>query len=167
MPGFYPFGPPAGESGGDKPSHSHCHHGSPRPGPEEMVAMLREKGMIPPFVRDDEIMVVGLTRSGDMKFLGSPGEAQDTVVQWHPGDVLPHTARDFSDPPVGETPDGYRDLLVGAVNDADDPDDFRFAVMAALGYNMVYSHNVPPDLAVDAAAEFADWVYSTYRTRVT
>lgn len=169
MTGFYPFGPPEPHgynhvARGRGKCHGHSHGMA---GPAEMVAMMREQGVIPPFVRDEDIMVAGVTLTGEVKFLGSPGDMQDEISEWRPGDVLPHTARDFSDPPYGDTPQEWRDKLIGLVNSVDDPDEFRMGLMYYLGRDLMYSHGVPVDPAVEGAGEFADWVYDTFRTRVT
>jgi len=127
-------------------------------GPDDIVAMAREQGIIPPDVGNDEIMVVRVGVS--IEFLGT---AEDQEMTWEEGAQLPHTSHDFSDPPYASSPEEWRSKLVDAVNRAEDKDEFRFAMMSSLGWDLVYSHGVPAEMAVDAAGEFANWLYDTFR----
>ncbi len=133
-----------------------------QPDPEQVISFLRQQGVIPADVRDDQIMIIGMS-------VGIAGGEQrtDEVVQWHEGDHLPHTAEDFSDPPYMLNPEEWREALVGAVNHADDKDDFVFALKAQLGYDMHHSHDVPVDMAMDGCEKFADYLYDQYREPVS
>ena len=127
-------------------------------GPDDIIAMAREQGIIPPDVGNDQIMVVRVGVS--VEFLNT---AEDQELKWNEGDPIPHTSHDFSDPPSAMGPQEWRGKLIDAVNRAEDQDEFRFAVMESLGWDLVYSHSVPADMAVDAASGFADWLYDTFR----
>lgn len=127
---------------------------------EQVFSFLREQGVIPEGVRDDQIAMIHI----GVAVTGATGERTDEVIEWHQGDHLPHTADDFSDPPYMMTPGEWQEALVGAINRAEDKDDFRFSLMAQLGYDMVHSHNVPSEMALDGCAVFADSLYDQYRT---
>ncbi len=88
------------------------------------------------------------------------------MVRWRSGDQLPHTSRDFSDPTFMVNPGDWRDKLIGSVESIEndeDADEFRLALMTQLSYDLVHSHDVPSEMAVDGAGEFADWLIATYR----
>lgn len=161
---FYPFGPPPevpgrNTTGRDQPGNAERDQAA-----QIIISMAKAHGIIPPFVPDDQIMLVKTNMTtGEMEFAGSPGARQADVTEWRAGDVLPHTARDFSDPPFMQTPEEWKNKLAGAVNDCDDQEEFRYLLIASLGYDMTHSHGVPPELAADGAAEFADWLYGEFR----
>lgn len=70
----------------------------------------------------------------------------------------------YDDPPgLGGTEEEYKAMLARAVSQADDLEDFTSALLFALGKDLVFSHNVDPQRAVEAITEFAAKVYQEFR----
>lgn len=161
MPRFDPFGMFSGEP--EEPEFQPM----PPPGfppPNMIERFLKATGAIPVDAHV-EIVALGVeVTSSD----GTPIEPVDieeiaASMEWRAGDQLPHTSRKFDDPPFMMSPDEWRGKLVGTVRDYDELDDFSFELKASLGNDMVKSHHVPVDTAMDGCDEFAAWLWSEYR----
>jgi len=125
---------------------------------EEAVNKARELGVIPADVPDAEITVVVVDADGVETLTET--EQPPVELEWEAGRPLPHTS--FDDPPFHVTAEEWRDQLVNAARRADDLETFRFAVMCSLGRDMVFSHGVPAETALDGCAEFATRLYGEY-----
>jgi len=156
MPGrFNPFNIPEeeGEPGGTRRGQFQSFSGGSGT-PAIIEEFLRATGMIGD---GDEVEFVGI----------AVGVTQGTVPGgWSPGDPLPHTSRTFDDPPLAYTQEEWRDKLIDAVRHAEDEDEFSFSVKASLGKDMVASHGVPVDTAIDGCGEFAAFVWAEYADAV-
>jgi hypothetical protein len=135
-------------------------------------ANLLGGGPLPPRGTIEQfIQAAGIVGDGEqIQFIGiavgvssMPGVAGRSL-SWDAGDPLPHTSRTFDDPPFAYTPSEWRDMLIRGVSLAEDEDDFTFDLKASLGQDMIHSHHVPVDTAIDGCGEFAAWLWSEFRT---
>ena len=132
------------------------------------IRFAKENGMIPPWITEDQVRISAVAVGPD----GNPGhfvhvegeypDGQDGDYEgtWHPGEPLPHTSWD--DPPYMTTSAEWRDRLIDAARHAEDLDDFATAVKFSLGQDLVKSHGVPVDVAVDGCQIFAEKIYAEY-----
>ena len=144
---------------------------------DAVVNLLRNTGVVPPWVPDSAVVVTAIRPStGESHvigpgYMGRPGVYVEAAVtgeypshahgEWHLDDIFPHTS--FDDPPHGKTPQEYKDLLLGVLSESMDLEDFTVRVSAGLGADMVMSHGVPEELAMHACMDFATKIYKEYK----
>lgn len=84
----------------------------------------------------------------------------DDDAEWQEGSPLRHLS--FDDPPHGKTPEEYKRLLVGAIVDSGSLTQFAVLLGGTLARDLILSHGVPPAVACEAVAVFAQTLYEQY-----
>ena len=172
------FTKPLGSGNDDKPEHGERFPMSHA----ETVKVLRNMGAIPPFIPDEAVTVQAYKPSTGESVLIEPGyEGNDDRDQyeavtaafgmppvpggqrreWHLDDVFPHTR--FDDPPGGATPEEYFRFLMSLLERSADLGEFTQWLSAGLGTDLVISHDVHPDLAMQVCEDFAARLYRDFR----
>lgn len=148
---------------GDEPPEPEFTPMPPPPGipsPDVIADFMKATGMIPVDAHVEVIAIGVEITHGD---IDSETAAAMAAMAWRPGEPLPHTSRSFDDPPFMMSPEEWRERLIIAVREYDEEDEFAFALKAQLGNDMVKSHGVPVDTAMDGCEEFASWLWSEFR----
>jgi hypothetical protein len=170
---FDPFGVGDGEPEPKGPSEfsaeifSYTPEGDPLPAPEDIIRFAKAAGIIPKDVDSNHIMIGMVGPDGPMILgehgpvnLGDLGERSRVVGTWVPGTPLPHTT--FDDPPYLLTPEEWRQKLAANAVMADDRELFSLMMQESLGVDMIKSHKVPVDVAMDGCEEFAFALYDEF-----
>jgi hypothetical protein len=145
------FRPHDGDEDGGQPGSPISH--------EEVVSLMRRMGFIPGDVPDDRVGVMVVGPEGQELMLNPEG--LEPPREWHLDDIFPHTS--FDDPPGRATPEKYKQLVLGVLSESADLEEFAFELSRGLGPDLVFSHGVEPDLAIQACRDFAAKIYREYR----
>jgi hypothetical protein len=126
---------------------------------DKVIRLMKDMGIIPEFIPDDHIAVQMIGPDGQELMLVPEG--REPPREWHLDDIFPHTSLD--DPPGEATPEEYKQLILGVLSEAADLEEFTIEVSRGLGPDLVLSHGVEPNLAMQVCMDFAKKIYKEYR----